>query len=281
MAQIRPLNEVSDFWIQHAIDEIKDSYDDTVLIKPKPLNKFGRSIATNTAGDKVTVATFQDAVTNETFATDETIDQIVSTSGSDTGPIVVEGHTQDAGGNFTFVVQTVTLTGQTPADLGTDLIRCTRLYRPKGTFASPTSDFVGNIACFDSAANSGFTGGKPDVDASVKCMITAGKNQSEKCATSLSSMDYWILTGVYAAVTRAGPQSAKADIDIEFREVGGVWRPLGLEMSVDQESKGSEPLPLKPYRWIPKNSDVRMVFTASENNTVVQGHIDGVLALVQ
>ena len=79
-------------WIEQAIDEIYSTYGDVVSVseKRKSLNKFGRTSNAD-AGVKTTVATFQDAIVNETFATTNSIDYAVSTSTSDTADTVVTG----------------------------------------------------------------------------------------------------------------------------------------------------------------------------------------------
>lgn len=272
-----------DPWIEQAIDEIYSTYGDVVSVseKRKSLNKFGRTSNAD-AGVKTTVATFQDAVVNETFATTNSIDYAVSTSTSDTGVALVEGQTINTStGALTFTVQPVTLTGQTPAELTVPLARCTRISVANGTFASPAVDLVGNVTVYDSTlGGGGLTAGKPDVDTAVKCMITAGKNQSEKCATSVSNSDYWIISEIYTSVTRSSPQNATVDVEVEYRRVGGVWLPLGLEITIDQAVSGSEVVFPVPFRVIPKNADVRMVATSDTADTVVTGRINGVLAKI-
>jgi hypothetical protein len=267
--------------IEQAIREIESGYGDIVSVvrKEKSLLKFGRTSNAD-VGVKTTVATFQDAVVNETFATTNSIDKVVSSSGSDTGVVTVEGHTLNTeNGHLTFAVQNVILTGQTAATLATPLARCTRIYRTRGTFASPSTDLVGNVVVYDSTlSGGGLSSGKPDVDESVKCIIPAGKNQSEKCATSISSTDYWILTSFYTSCTRNAPQNARVDIDIEWRELGGVWRPLGLEITIDQAVEPSFGEVFKVCPLVPKNSDVRMVATSNTADTIVTGRMHGLLA---
>lgn len=274
----------NDTRLQSAILYIESTYGDKVSFgqKKKLLNKFGR---TNNADDgvKTTVAIFQDAEVNETFTTTNSIDSVISTSASDTEVVTIEGQTQNlTTGAFTFVTQNATLNGQTAVTLGTALARCDRIYVPAQTYGSPAADLVGDVAVYDSTVATGTTAGKPDVDTSVKCMVqgTAGKNQSEKCATTLSSVDYWIVTEIYASVTRGGPLSAVVDIDVEYRQVGGVWRPLGLELNVDEASAGYLHDEMDPPLVLPKNSDVRMVATSDTADTQIAGYINGWLAIV-
>ena len=99
-----------------------------------------------------------------------------------------------------------------------------------------------------------------------------------KCATSFSSVDYGAIMHVYAAATR-GNASANVDVDIEWRERGGVWRPLGLEVSLRTASQASAFFELQPYAIIPPNSDVRMVATSDTANTQVAGRFTTALLL--
>lgn len=275
---------VTDFWIEQAIREIYSTYGDVVSVtkKKKSLVKFGRTLNAD-ANVKTTVAIFQDAIVNETFATTNSVDKVVSTSGSDTGAVTIEGHTIDGSGNLTFVVQDATLTGQTAVTLGTPLARANRLYVKPGTFASPASDLQGDVTVFDSTlSGGGVTSGKPDQDAAVKllCRGSAGKNQTEKAATSISSTDYWIVSKLHAGVTRTTGANAKVDVDLEFKKIGGVWRSMGVEAVLNQANESSLVEIFQPFLIVPKNSDVRMVATSDTNDTTLTGRFSGILAQV-
>lgn len=281
-------NTSMSFEIANSVREIKDTYGDnaSVISKKKSLHKFGRTTNAD-AGVKTTVAVFQDAVVNETFATSNSVDRIVSSSATDTETIVVEGHYFDSSNNFVFSSQEVTLTGQTAASLSQPLCRATRAYVKKGTFASPATFLRGNVVVYDNAlATSGLTSGKPNVDESVKLIVQGNtteltaKNQSEKCATALSYLDYWIITEVYAGMTRDAGATAEVDIDIEVREIGGVWRPLGLEINLRRGSLDAQHDEMNPPFIVPKNSDVRMVATSDAADITIAGYIHGYLALV-
>jgi hypothetical protein len=275
------VDAAQDYWLWQAQREIyaSEGVRTSIEAKAKALTKFGRTLNAD-AGVKTTVASFQGTEVNETFVTTNAIDSVVSDNADDTEELQIEGHTIDGSGNLTFAVQQATLTGQTPVTLGTPLARCTRLYVRPGTFASPASDLVGNVYAYDSVAAGGVTAGVPNTASATKCMVDTGSNQSAKCATSLSAVDYWLVTSVQAGVERGSGSTARADIDVEFRQRGGVWRPLGLEVDLNASAGPFVHLPLKPYRVIPPNSDVRLVATADSANTIVGGSINGVLAIV-
>lgn len=269
------------FWISHAEREVFSTYGAKVSVakKAKSLNKFGRTKNAD-SGVKTTVAEFQGAVVNETLATSNSIDSVISSSASDTEIVKVEGHYLDGDNNLVFTVQEATLNGQTAVTLSQALYRCTRIYVKEGTFASPASDLVGNVAGYDATAATGTTGGVPDVATATHCLIPAGENQSDKCATAISYQDYWLITGVEAGVEAGSGAGAAADVDVEFKLHGGVWRPLGIEIDVEADGATSVFRPVQPYLIIPSNADVRMVATSDKANARVAGSINGVLAIV-
>jgi hypothetical protein len=272
---------VYDPYITLAEAEILNTYGDVASVweKKKALFKFG-STENADSGVKTTVAQFQGAVVNETFATGNTVDSIVSDNASDTGVVVIEGHTGDGSGNFTFSVQEATLNGQTPVSLSTSIMRCNRAYAKDGTFAVPSVDLVGNVYIYDSTLAAGVTTGTPNTATATKCMIAAGNNQSRKAATTISSADYWIVTEILGSLERGSGGSAAADLDVECRKVGGVWRPMGLQIELHHSAEPNFEETFKPYRIIPPNTDVRMVATSDSANTQIAGHINGSLAII-
>jgi hypothetical protein len=276
-----PVAAWQDAWMAHALNEIEGTYGDVVSIynKAKSLNKFGRT-ANADSGIRTTVATFGSVATinvNETYETTDAIDSIASSSGSDTEILTLEGHTIDGSGNLTFSTQEVTLTGQTPVTLGTALARASRLTVKDGTFGSPSNALVGDIYVYKSGGT--VTAGVPQTSADVKLRVIAGRNQSEKCATSLSQFDYWILTGIDVSMERAGGGSTAVDFEIETRQLGGVWHPLGMTIDVDKETPFQQVV-FTPYRIIPPNADVRVVATSDTADTTISAELEGVLALI-
>ena len=246
--------------------------------KNKALLKFGRT-ANADSGVWTTVGTLQGVVVNETFATTNSVDSIVSDSTNDTSAVTVEGHYLD-GTDFVFAAETVTLTGQTAVPLSRGYARINRIYVTLGTVASPAVALVGNVYAYDATAATGTTSGVPDVATATKCMIVAGSNQSEKCATSISSADYWVVTSVSAAVQKGNASTVTVDVDVEYRTLGGVWLPLGLELSLRTAGTSTITIPVDPPAIIPSNTDVRMVALSNTNDTTVSGNINGYLTIV-
>lgn len=254
-----------DFWIEYALRQIKRDYgiDASIEEKDKELFKYGDSTQVNSSS-RVTLMTLPTGTLNETYATGNTIAYVSSADNSDTGEMVVEGHTL-SGTDFTFVVQTVTLAGQTKTALTTPLARCTRMYN-NTSFA-----WTGPVYVYEDDT---VTAGVPATGAKVSCMINAGEQQSEKASTTLSSRDYWIITSARAGVLTKTANSL-ADVRIETRLDTKVFRPRAQLCAT---SGITDTLAPHPYIIIPANSDVRMTALGS-GNLEVFGFMRGLLAI--
>lgn len=261
-----------DFWLNHAIEVIKDTYGDTVSLqaKNKDLLKFGRSTAVT--GTKTTLEISPNA--NETFLTTNAITHISSSNNSDTVPVKIEGHTVDGNGDFTFSVQEVTLAGQTKTALSTPLARVTRLYNNSiGTPPANGTELLGNVYVYEDDT---VTAGVPNTNAKVHMQVQAGHQNSEKAATTISKNDYWIVTGVYADVLEKISESA--EIIFEMRTKGGVFRE-SFTMSAAKESAGTFRHAF-PYIIVPPNTDVRLRGRSDGTSIEVSGGIFGPLLLI-
>lgn len=254
-------SEINSTFTHLAINQIFDTYGDSVAIKPKSLLKFGRndSIATSTT------ETVQFAGGTETYATGNTIDTISSSNTGDTQPVVIEGHTL-SGGNLTFVVQTKTLTGRTKAVLDTPLFRMSKMYN------NGTTDFAGNIYGYEDTA---ISNGVPDDATKIHIKIDPTKNQSEKCSTSFSSVDYGIITSVYGGVT--SKRDAVGEFNLQVREYGKVFRTILNWSSVQGETN----VDLNPHIIVLPNSDVRITADVSVNDTEVVAGFNAYFGLIQ
>ena len=258
--------QVTDFWLEHALRIIDDTYGVTasVIEKKKDLFKFGRSSQVNST-NYATLMTLPTGTLDETYETGNTITHVSSSVDTDEGEMVVEGHTI-SGTDLTFVVQTVTLDGFVKTALTTPLARCTRLYNNTGTA------WTGVVYAYEDVSA---TDGVPGTDAAVHCMIRAGQQQSEKASTSISSVDFWIITEMSSAVLTK--TAAFADVVLESRVVGKVFRPLAL---LAPASGTPDRLLLSPYIIVPPNSDIRMRALGS-GNIDVSGTVRGTLAITQ
>lgn len=257
--------------IKQAINQIYADYGDivSVEVKAKQLLKFGENPAVGSATTGYTIwYTGQDQA-HETYvaANTNSIDSISSGNAGDTMAITIEGHTE-SGGNKTFIVQSGTLNGQTRVALGTPLNRINRMYVSSGTTSN-----AGEIYGYE---NTNLTAGKPTDTTKIHITLPALRNQTYKASTALSSVDYWIVTNFYGGYkTKTG--SNFADIEIQFRPNGSVFRPISdLVVSTGGEATRS----FDPYIIIPKNSDIRLVATASAATQYITGGIQGYLAKI-
>lgn len=172
--------------------------------------------------------------------------------------------------NKTFVTQEATLDGQNKVTLSTPLARITRMFVKEQNRAA---NLVGTVYGYVDGA---ITAGVPNTASSVKIMIKAGKNQSQKASTSLSNQDYWLLTSIDISVLEK--TTAFVDVELEVRREGGVFRE---QVNVTASSTCTSVFDFDPYLIVPKNSDVRLQATAGGANTSVTGVIEGYLAIVE
>ena len=256
--------EVPDGRLVQAEREIQATFGDVVSIdkKAKSLIKFGKSAALSTD----TLETVWTVGGNESYVSDNSITHVSSSSALDTQEIRVEGHTI-SGNDLTFVVQTVTLSGQTSVALTTGLARVSRISNNNGT------ELVGRVVVYEDTA---IVGGIPTDATKIHIDIPLGFQQSFKAATSFSKEDYYVMSGFYGAVS--AKQSAAVDFYIEIKEPDGVF--LQKACFTASSSGGNSDISLDPAIIVPKNSDVRVRCETSDNNAVVFGIFKGYLAKV-
>ena len=255
-------------WFAYAENEARLSYGDRVTIrgKGKGLLKFGKFDNLGTSDEMV-----WNRGGTEVLPTTNAIDKISSSSGSDTGTVVVEGHTVVGTGvdaKYTFVIQTVTLAGQTETALATPLARASRLYNPNET------DLVGGVYVYEDDT---VTAGVPQTTDKIHLRILAGEQQSYKCATTFSNTDYAFITGAVFAVNKK--QTAVADFEIQVRSPGGVFRPQA-RVSAASDGSNLAKVDFRPFLVVPKNSDVRVTAAANAAGVEVNASFQCVLASV-
>ncbi len=249
--------------IQQAINVISSTYGDTVSVdtKKKSLLKFGRNDNISTSEEMVWLQGG-----TETLATGNDIDTISSSNSGDSQSVVVEGHTL-SGSDLTFVVQSATLNGQNKVTLSTPLYRSTRIYNNDST------DFAGTIYVYEDTA---ISSGVPSDSTKIHLRTDGSNNQSLKCATSVSSTDYWIITSGTFSVNRQNSRSV--DYRVQVKEFGKVWR-TRFPVSV-HSTGGAVAVEFNPPLIVPKNSDMRVMATSSGSSTGVEASLNGYLAEV-
>jgi hypothetical protein len=250
--------------IAQAQNFILSTYGDRVSVarKMKSLLKFGRNPAASGTSQTVWAQGG-----NETYCTSNLIDTVSSSNAGDTQTITVEGHTL-SGGDFTFVTQNVTLNGQSKVVLPTPLARANRIY------STGTTDFAGDIYCYEDSA---ISGGVPTTAAKIHAKIPLGpSNTTLKCATSISAVDYWIITSCEVSVLKK--TAGYADFSLQIRPYGSVFRTIAT--SAASSTSASTVSIFDPCIIVPKNADVRMICTADAGSTDVAAWINGPLASV-
>ena len=256
--------EVPDGRLVQAEREIEATYGDRVSVdrKAKSLLKFGKSAELGTSG----LETVWTLGGNEAYVSSNAISHISSSSAGDTQEIDIEGHTVD-NGEFTFVTQTATLSGNTKVSLDTPLARVSRISNNGST------EVVGRVVVYEDTT---ISGGVPTDETKIHIDMVDGYQQSFKAATTFSKEDYYVMTGFYGAVS--AKQSAAADFYVEIRNPNGVFLPKACFTA--SSTGGSSDISLDPAILIPKNSDVRVRCETETNNAVVFGIFKGYLAKV-
>ena len=257
--------------IRQAINKIYSTYGVNVSVeaKKKDLIKFGNNENVQTSASTIWF-TGQDEQ-NETLVADNvnSIDTISSSSAADTEIVDIEGHTMSAGERV-FVKQLATLDGQNKVPLTTPLNRVSRV---RHAMQSSTS-ILGEVYVYEDTA---ISSGKPTDTTKIHITMPAGNNTSEKASTSLSGVDYWIVTNFHAEMQEKST-NLFANVSLQVKPVGGVFYPASDPVIVSS-GRGSS-YAFDPYIVIPANADIRLVGIASSNGVEISGGISGYLATI-
>lgn len=257
-----PDNRGYDYWVDHAIREIADTYGVSVGVKPKSLFKFGFNDGLQAAGGYETV---WNQGGDETYATSNSIDSVSSSNAGDTMEVKIEGHTL-SGSELTFVVQTATLNGQTPVTLATPLYRSSRI------FNNGSTAFAGTLYVFESGGT--VTGGVPQTASDIHLNARADDQQSQKAATSTSKDDFLLITDWFGSVAKQ--TTASVDFQLQVREFGKIFRTKAYSSA---HSQGSDlNLTFRPFLIVPTNADIRIRASSSANSTAALSSFNGVFA---
>lgn len=245
-------------------DTILNTYGDTVSFqdKLKTLYKFGRNSDIGTSSETV-----WSTGGDETYVTTNAIDKISSSDAGDTQSVVVEGHTIDSG-ILTFVVQNVTLAGQTETALPIPLARATRLYN------NDTSAFAGTVYVYEDDT---VTAGVPQTTSKIHLTVNDG-NQSEKASTSISNTDYYAITAFVGYCFDKTP--AVVEFDGELRQVASTPKAWRTVFHCTGTNGSPTIVPFEPAFIIPKNSDIRVRAKADGASTDIGCAFNGYLLKV-
>ena len=242
----------------------------------KPLRKFGRGLCAATQTKTVLMTQVTTVIDVETHTTANLVDTLSSTA-SNTATIGVQGFTVDTSGDLTYVSQDATMNGTTAVTLTTPLNTVTRMFVKEGTFASPSADVAVPVYASEST-NTGLTAGLPTSAAYCKAIMPANVNQTEKALTATAKDEYAAVLGVEVSLPEgASPTgTAAADVNLEIKRKGGVYRPVGLEAAVGAQQRTAV-VKFDPPVVVPPNSYFRLVASASTADLVVAGAMNGVV----
>lgn len=173
--------------------------------------------------------------------------------------------------NKTFISQEITANGTSRVALDRFLARATRI------FVSNQNKAVDNVGENYVYENTSISSGKPVDTTKIHLTLPAAENQSFKSSTSISQYDYFIISRIAAGYpTKTG--SNTADIRLEIRELGGVFRPASSSLNISTGT--SDRINFEPYLIVPKNADVRLTAVSSGSSQEISGIIQGFLAKI-
>ena len=141
------------------------------------------------------------------------------------------------------------------------------MYVKEGTFASPSADVAVNVYASEST-NTGLNRRPAFIYAYCKAVMPGGINQTEKAQTCVAKEEYLAVTSITASMPEAASPTgtAAADVELEVKRKGGVFRPVGAETAVGVGFRTVN-APLDPPVIVPPNSDIRLVAKASNDRS--------------
>jgi hypothetical protein len=233
---------------------ILKNYDDSVSIMDtlRRLEKFGLNSAISTAYETVWFTGG-----DETYVSTNAIDSISSSDAADTQDVTITGFVVSGTGasqKFMRVTQTVTLTGQTRAALGTAVARVERLARADGDTL-----LAGSVYVYE---NTAIVAGVPTDTTKIHLTVDPAHQQSQKAALTVANNEYLIIDDIGGGVTQK--TAATGLMALQLRPPGSVFStkfnlPVSQGLSDHHFKLGA--------LIIPPNYDVRFRAISSTNNT--------------
>jgi hypothetical protein len=178
-------------------------------------HKFGNAPDFDTGDNEVTIWDgAEDGTTWElmryVYSTTADIDSISSSNNADTQDIFIQG----LDSNYNLISQTITLQGQTRVALDTDLIRVFRAYNDNSTV------LAGHVFIY---VNGAITGGVPDTNADIRCIIDPVNQQTEMAVYTVPNGKTGYIRDWYAS-TSGGSRATNYKIKLYTRGNGKVFR---------------------------------------------------------
>jgi len=234
--------EVPDARLVQAEREIYQQYGLVVSVdaKAKSLFRFGRNTDLG-----LTRETVWSLGGNENYLATNTITHISSSSALDNQSVRIESHVVDGNGDFTFVVQFVTINGQNKVALPTPAARVSMITNAN------SHNLVGAVYVYEDTA---ITAGVPTDLTKAHCQIPAGANQSFKATTTFDKDTFGIVTQGFGGV--GNKQTANIEFGLEVRQKGGVF--LQGAAIVAGSASSNFNVNLDPAVIVPANGDIRV-----------------------
>ncbi len=232
------------------------------------INKFGYAPEFNTGDGFVTVWDGAEdgepyEAMNYTYSTSADIDYLSAQDNLDTQDIEVQG--LDA--NYDLVVQTITLTGQTPKALDTALIRVFRMKNVN------SDDCRNHIFCYVSAGTT-VTNGVPQDGAKVRAVIHGDENQTEMALYTVPNGKTGYMRSWYAS-TAGVKKDSNHTIKILAREFEGVFQ-LKQRRNFNSDI-GLDPQPYDTPPDYAEKTDIEMVVDTDQDGVGVSAGFNIVL----
>ncbi len=197
-----------------------------------------------------------------TWSTTADIDSISSSDADDDVEITIQGLDE----NWDLVTQTATLDGQTRVALGTDLIRCFRMWNSSGT------ELEGDVHVY---VNTTLSGGVPVDVTKTRAEISLGAGQTEMALYTIPNGYTGYFYGGYVSLSRQGTYTAS--FTSRIRTFGGVPRVASRIACVGQGGSHWKYLYPVPLALPPKTDVWLRVENVSDNNTGASGGFTVVL----
>lgn len=187
------------------------------VIGKSRINKFGYAPEFDISDGFVTIWDGAEAgedyeAMNITYSTTDDIDYLVAQDNADTQLIEIQGLDID----YNMVVQTKSLTGQTPVQLDTPLLRVFRMKNVESV------DLRNHIFCYVSAGTT-VVGGVPQDGAKVRAVIHGDENQTEMAVYTIPLGKKGYMRSWYAS-TAGAKKDSKHTIKILARPYEGVFQ---------------------------------------------------------
>lgn len=199
-----------------------------------------------------------------TWSSTADIDRISSDDDTDTQDVEIQGLDT----NWDLVVQTETLTGQTPVALTTPLIR---VFRMKNVGAT---DFAGDVYCFVNVAT---TGGIPNTITNTRAIVQNGNNQTLMAIFSVPRNTIGFLNNSGFGLSKK--VASFSTCEMKHRPFGGVFQ---LKMKITVTSTGTSHSHHKhdyPHD-VDAKTDILFRADSSVNDNAVAGSFDILLEAI-